>query len=504
MLFTMYITTPIYYVNDVPHIGHAYTSIVSDTIARFNRLNNKKVKFSTGTDEHGQKIQQSAIRNSLSPQEFTDKISNDFFNLTKLLNLTNNDFIRTTEERHKKSVQSLWERIENNGHIYKGHYEGWYSVRDEAFYQEQELIDRKAPTGASVEWMKESSFFFKLSDFQDKLLKLYNDNPNFIYPATRYNEVVSFVESGLQDISISRTSFTWGINVPGHEEHIIYVWLDALSNYLTVVGFPNLKSKDYINYWQNDDIIHVIGKDILRFHAVYWPSFLMAADLPIPKTILTHGWWTNDGEKISKSLGNVINPVKLVEDFSVDYVRYFLMREISFGYDGNFSETTMINRINSELANNIGNLIHRTLVMVNKNCNAKVPKPQNEQSEILTTIYELSRKVCNYINNYEFHEAITYILKMSSLGNEYIDKRAPWKFKKDNPTEMGYILSNLLEIIRCIGILLQPFIPDSAKKILDQLFIKENERNISNLNNKFTLKPGANVANPEVIFSKIK
>ncbi|MBQ4875165.1 MAG: methionine--tRNA ligase [Rickettsiaceae bacterium H1] len=500
----MYITTPIYYVNDNPHIGHAYTNIVCDVIARFNRLNDKKVKFITGTDEHGQKIEKSAKKNNLTPREFANQVSKSFVKLTKLLNLTNDDFIRTSENRHKKSARLLWQKIKNNDYLYKGEYEGWYSIRDEAFYQEEEITNGKSPTGSTVEWVKESSYFFKLSRLQDKLIRWYNDNPDFIYPNSRYNEVVSFVKSGLKDISISRTTFSWGIEVPDDEEHIIYVWLDALANYLTGADFPDLTCKKYLDYWQSGDITHVIGKDILRFHAIYWPAFLMAADLPLPKKILTHGWWTNRGEKISKSLGNAIDPVALIKEFNVDYLRYFLMREIPFGQDGNFSKEIMIGRINSELANNIGNLVHRTLSMIHKNCNGEIPRNSTEVDAVLLETYALVEKYSIKMNNNKFNEAIECALNISSIGNEYIDKKAPWKLQKFDRSAMEKVLYNLLEMIRCIGILFQPFIPESANKILDQLNIKRNHRNIFHANVNYRLESGIKLPRVEMIFFRVE
>ena len=489
----MYITTPIYYVNDVPHIGHAYTSIICDVIARFMRLDNQPVQFITGTDEYGQKVAKSALKKNLSPQDFVNEVSASFINLTKVLNLSNNDFIRTTEPRHNKSAQALWQRIADNGYIYEGCYEGWYSLRDEAFYQEKELIDGKAPTGAEVEWIKEPSYFFKLSAFQEPLLQLYEQQADFIFPKSRRNEVISFVKSGLKDLSISRTSFTWGVKVPGNEKHIMYVWLDALSNYLTASGFPDVI--------QDTQLVHVIGKDILRFHAVYWPAFLMAADLPLPKKIIAHGWWTNEGQKISKSIGNVIDPIQLIEEFGLDQVRYFLLREMSFGNDGNFSRATMINRLNSELANNIGNLVHRVTSMIYKNCYGAIPSARH--SQVISDVYKMSTIVCQYITTYQFNEALEEILKISSLGNEYIDKCAPWKLKKSDPIEMAYVLYELLEIIRCIAILLQPFIPDSANKILDQLSVPTDERKIGNVDHHYALKTNVKIPTPEVIFTKI-
>ena len=387
-----YITTPIYYVNDAPHIGHAYTTIACDVMARFMRLDGHEVKFLTGTDEHGQKVDKAAKAAGRDPQEFTDEVSEHFRELVNtgnnLLNVTNDDFVRTTQDRHKKAAQEIWKRIDANGHIYKDNYGGWYAVRDEAYYQESELIEKDgkkvAPTGAEVEWVEEESYFFDLSKWQEKLLKFYDENPDFIVPKSRFNEVYSFVEGGLKDLSISRTTFDWGVHVPGDDAHVIYVWIDALTNYLTSTGFPDVESDEYKKFWEQGDIspMHMVGKDIIRFHAVYWPAFLMAADLPLPKRIVAHGWWTIEGEKMSKSLGNVISPQEIVENYGLDQTRYFMMRAIPFGNDGDFSRRQLIETVNADLANNIGNLAQRTLSMIQKNCDGKVPEHRDFQHDL--------------------------------------------------------------------------------------------------------------------------
>lgn len=366
-----YLTTPIYYVNDKPHIGHAYTTLACDALARFKRLDGYEVKFLTGTDEHGQKVETAAANAGVDPQTFTDKVSLNFRDLAGAMNFSNDDFIRTTEERHKKACQAIWNKLLEKGHIYLGAYEGWYSVRDEAFFTETEVVDGKAPTGAPVEWVEEPSYFFDLSKWQEPLLKYYEEHPEFIAPSARRNEVMSFVKSGLRDLSVSRTSFKWGVPVPGDDAHIMYVWLDALTNYITAAGYPDTESSDFKAFWPAD--LHMVGKDILRFHAVYWPAFLMAADLPLPKRVFAHGWWTNEGQKISKSVGNVIDPLELIEKYGLDQVRYFLLREVPFGNDGDYSHTAMVNRMNSELANDFGNLSQRVLSMIAKNCDGKVP-----------------------------------------------------------------------------------------------------------------------------------
>ncbi|WP_264337322.1 methionine--tRNA ligase [Wolbachia endosymbiont (group B) of Dolichovespula media] len=485
---SFYVTTPIYYVNDKPHIGHAYTSLICDVTARFMKLAGKNVKFTTGTDEHGQKIEKAAKVKGIEPKEFTDEINVTFKKLAELMNFDYDDFIRTTEERHEKAVIVLWNRLEERGQIYLDSYSGWYSVRDEAFYQESELIDGRAPTGAEVQWIKEESYFFRLSNWQNKLLELYENQPNFIFPKSRKNEVVSFVKSGLTDLSISRTSFNWGIKVPGNDKHVIYVWIDALTNYLTSIGFPNIEDEEYKKFWTNSFNVHVIGKDILRFHAVYWPAILLAADLSLPKQIAVHGWWLNEGEKISKSLGNVIDPIGLAEEFGVDQLRYFLLREASFGQDGNFSKKNMISRINSELANNIGNLVQRTISFLHKQCFGVVPVVDRnllKDDESLPNCKAIIDQVMDHLSKYEFNQIILLIINISSKANAYIDKSAPWTLRKTDRKLMDLVIYKLLEFIRIIGILLQPIAPKSAKMILDQLQIPKEQRDLKSLCNAY-------------------
>ncbi len=494
-----YITTPIYYVNDKPHLGHAYTSVACDAIARFMRLDGMEVKFLTGTDEHGQKVEKSAAAAGVPPQAFVDEVSEHFREMAKTLNLTNDDFIRTTEPRHKAYVQGLWKKLEAAGDIYLGAYEGWYSVRDEAFYQESELVDGKAPTGAPVEWVKEPSYFFKLSNYTDKLLAFYEANPDFILPAARRNEVISFVKGGLHDLSISRTTFQWGIPVPGDEKHIMYVWLDALANYLTAAD----------GFWPAN--LHMVGKDILRFHTVYWPAFLMSAKLALPERVFAHGWWTIEGEKMSKSLGNVVAPDHLVEKYGLDQTRYFLLREVPFGSDGNFSRQSMFERINADLANNIGNLAQRTLSMIAKNAEEKVPVVATEMQPQDVALMELVRltavdgaaKAREQMQRCRFGEVIGAILNMASAANEYIDREAPWTLKKTDPARMGSVLYYLAESIRCIAIMLQPFTPDAAAKLLDQLAVPEGERLFKHLTAEFALKPGTALPKPMGVFPRL-
>jgi len=492
-----YITTPIYYVNDKPHIGHAYTNIASDVIARFKRLDGYEVKFLTGTDEHGQKVEESAQKHSIKTQEYVDKIAQNFVNLTKDLNLSNDDFIRTTEKRHKTFVQDIWTKIINNNQIYLGKYSGWYSIRDEAYFLESELIDGKAPSGAPVEWIEEPSYFFKLASFQQKLLDFYNDNPDFIQPESRKNEVISFVKSGLKDLSVSRTSFKWGIKVPNDDNHVIYVWLDALFNYMSA-----LNDKD-APFWPAN--LHIVGKDILRFHAVYWPAFLMAVNLPIPKRIFAHGWWTNNGEKISKSIGNIIDPYDIIEKYNLDYFRYYLIREITFGSDGNFSEASFIERINPELVNKIGNLIFRTVNLIYKNCEQKIPIPgefYEKDTKLLNDSYEAISEIRSCIDNQSLKQALEQIVILSNSANVYIDEEAPWKLKSTDIKRMCTVLYVISEVIRIIAILLQPFIPDTANNILDYFSIKQ--KSFDTLSKSHSINSGIILNKPEIFFKKIE
>jgi methionyl-tRNA synthetase len=500
-----YVTTPIYYVNDVPHIGSVYTTLAADVIARFKRLDGYNVKFMTGTDEHGQKVEKAALKAGMDPQSFTDKVSLRFREVFDLMNISYDDFIRTTESRHKKAATALWIKLLENEQIYLDKYSGWYSVRDEAFYNEDELVEGKAPTGAEVEWVSEESYFFKLSAYQDKLLELYEKQPDFVSPGFRRNEVVSFVESGLRDLSVSRTTFKWGIPIPGNNQHIMYVWLDALTNYLSVVGYPDVECKDFKAFWPAD--LHIVGKDITRFHAVYWPAFLMAAGIDLPKRIVSHGWWLIEGEKMSKSLGNVVNPLDLVNEFGVDATRYYLMREIPFGNDGNFTRHSFIKRINSELANNIGNLVQRTLSMIWKHCDGKVPQASKsiyDQKELLQFAESLIIKIRTQIDQQLIHIVIEDIIDLSNRANTYIDHQSPWTLKKTDEEKMKSVLYVLAETIRYIAIILQPFVPDSATKILDQLSISKDERKFKHLSRNYALKAGTEIHEPKGVFPRIE
>ncbi|GDX35952.1 methionine--tRNA ligase [Alphaproteobacteria bacterium] len=522
-----YVTSPIYYVNDVPHIGHAYTSIACDVIARFNRLNNHNVFFLTGTDEHGQKVEKSALAKEKSPQQFCDEVSQKFRDLSTTLNLSNDDFIRTTELRHKKTVEKIWQIMLDNGFIYKGSYQGWYAVRDEAFYSEDELIDGKAPTGAQVQWHSEESYFFRLSAFQDKLLALYEAVPDFIRPESRYNEVVSFVKSGLKDLSISRTSFSWGIKVPNDEKHVIYVWLDALTNYLSALDFADDNkdnNKKYQQFWVNGNKspLHIVGKDIVRFHCVYWPAFLMACNLNVPYQVFAHGWWTNDGQKISKSLGNVINPdneiewlkSRLVDNnpqdhdhqkygiIALDYFRYFLMREVVFGNDGDYSRINFTNRINSELANNIGNLVQRCLTMVVKNCDGEI---SGDYQNLRANFQPFKNNYFQAFDNLQFDKALEVVIEFANLINKNFNDQAPWNLKKEHKIDlMRQCLFETCQAIRLIAILLQPFMPSSAKKILDLIIYQQQSTNPSdNFQQLNNFSNNLKISNPQPIFPRI-
>lgn len=502
-----YITTPIYYVNDVPHIGHAYTTLACDVLARFMRLDGRDVKFLTGTDEHGQKVEKSAQAAGVDPQSFTDRVSQNFRNLSPALNFSNDDFIRTTEERHKLACQALWKKLLDNGEIYLGGYSGWYAVRDEAFYTESELTKQPdgkriaTASGAEVEWVEEPSYFFRLSAWQDRLLAFYEANPDFIAPETRRNEVISFVKGGLKDLSISRTTFSWGVPVPDDSDHIMYVWLDALTNYMTAAGYPDVESSDYSTYWPAD--LHMVGKDILRFHAVYWPAFLMAAELQTPKRVFAHGWWTNEGQKISKSLGNVIDPLQLVETYGLDPVRYFLLREVPFGNDGDFSRRAIVGRMNGDLTNDLGNLSQRVLSMIAKNCENAVPAPgafTAEDGALLALSGALSDRLRKEYAVQAFNKALEATWDVIGAANRYVDDQAPWGLKKTDPERMKTVLYVLAETVRRLAILTQPVMPDSMAKMLDQLSVAADARGFESL--ATPLEAGAPVPKPEGIFPR--
>jgi methionyl-tRNA synthetase len=479
-----YLTTPIYYVNDKPHIGHAYTTLACDALARFKRLDGFDVMFLTGTDEHGQKVQKSAEQKGIDPKAFTDEVSQNFRDLTSTLDFTNDDFIRTTEERHYHACQKLWSTLLAEGDIYLDSYAGWYAVRDEAFYAESEIKDGKAPSGAPVEWVEEPSYFFRLSAYQDRLLEFYENNPDFVAPKSRFNEVKSFVSGGLNDLSVSRASFSWGVPVPDDERHVMYVWLDALTNYMTAVGYGQENGDaDYARRWPAD--LHMVGKDILRFHAVYWPAFLMAAKLPLPKRVFAHGWWTNEGQKISKSLGNVIDPVELADRYGLDQMRYFLLREVPFGNDGDFSHSAMVHRMNGDLANDLGNLCQRVLSMIFKNCDATMPACpatlEDADTSLLNRVDGMLERQRAHYDNQLFHEALKDAWDIVGEANRYVDEMAPWSLRKTDLERMAAVLWVLAETIRQVAIVIQPVMPTAAAAILDQLRIPEDERGFAML-----------------------
>ena len=501
-----FITTPIYYVNDTPHLGHAYPTVAADVLARFMRLDGRRVKFLTGNDEHGQKVERSAQALGLTPLQFADRVSAAFREMDRLLDISYDDYIRTTEERHIRGVQALWQELQRRGEIYLGRFAGWYCVRDEAFYDESELIDgpdgRRAPTGAEVEWLEEENYFFRLSAWQERLLAFYEAHPDAIAPRSRRNEVISFVRAGLKDLSISRTSFSWGIPVPENPNHVIYVWLDALTNYITALGYPNVEAPDFSTFWPT--VLHIVGKDIVRFHAVYWPAFLMAAGLEPPCRIFAHGWWTVEGEKMSKSLGNGIPPDVLVERYGVDPARYFLLRELPFGNDGDFSHRAVIGRLNGDLANDFGNLAQRVLVMINRDCGAQVPEPvtfSSADAALRSAAHGLLEIVRHHVYEQAFHLALEAIWRVVADANRYVDEQAPWVLRRTDEARMKTALYTLAEVIRHLGILTQPFIPAAAGKLLDQLAVPNAARRFVALD-ATPLVPGTPLPKPEGIFPR--
>jgi methionyl-tRNA synthetase len=499
------ITTPIYYVNGAPHIGHAYTEIAADVIARFKRLDGYDVFFLTGTDEHGQKVEKAARDAGLEPQAFTDRLSADFRALFGLLNISNDDFIRTTEERHKLGVAALWRRLRERDQIYLGEYEGWYSVRDEDFVNEGDTTKlpdgtRVAPTGAPVAWVKEPNYLFRLSRWQDALLQHYAENPDFVGPPAKRNEMLRFIEGGLTDLSVSRTSFSWGIPVPDDAGHVVYVWLDALVNYITALGYPD-ESTAKFRHWPAD--LHVVGKDILRFHAIYWPAFLMAAGLPVPKRIFSHGWWTADGQKMSKSLGNVIDPVALVETYGLDPVRFFLMREVPFGNDADFSRKAVISRMNIELANDLGNLCQRILSLIARNCGGALPARgalTEDDAALLHAADALVARMRAAIDRQALNEALEEVWKVIRAANSYIDRQAPWALKKTDEARMAAVLRVLADALRVVATVLQPYMPASMAAMLDQVGVPAEARDFAAL--ATTLGDGVMLPAPKGVFPR--
>jgi len=504
-----YITTPIYYPSAKPHMGHAYSSIIADFFARFKRIQGYKVHFLTGTDEHGQKIQRAAERKGMEPLKFCDEISETFRNLSQTLNLSNDDFIRTTEIRHEKSVHNLWNILEKKNEIYLSKYSGWYSVSDEAFYTEDEIDisnDTKVASisGSTVEWVEEESYFFKLSKWQEPLLKYYSEHPDFILPISRKNEVISFVKSGLKDLSVSRKSFSWGIKVPSNNNHVIYVWLDALTNYLSALNYPNQNDNLYKNFWPAS--IHLIGKDILRFHAVYWPAFLLAADIPLPERIYGHGWILSGEEKMSKSKGNILDPIEIIKTYGLDSLRYYLIKEVSFGNDGNISKEKLQSCINSDLANNYGNLCQRVISFNEKNCNLKIPKINSFNKDDLDLLKRFSDNfdmLVKYIDNQDLNSYMNFVVESLFLANKYFNDHEPWK-KKSDQLRLNTIVYVSLEIIRKISIMLYPVIPSSSLKVLNIFDISEKEIDFNSIKNHNVLVPNEKIDKINILFAKIE
>jgi methionyl-tRNA synthetase len=503
-----YITTAISYPNGPPHIGHAYEAIATDAIARFMRLDGYDVYFLTGTDEHGQKIQQTATKEGLTPRQLLDRNVPRFEAMVKRMNCSNDDFIHTTEERHHRSSEAIWQRMEQNGDIYLGKYAGWYSVRDEAYYAEDETevqpvgerVSKK--TGTPVEWVEEASYFFKLSAYQQKLLDLYA-RPNFVLPKERLNEVASFVRRGLQDLSISRTTFDWGIRVPGSDGHIMYVWVDALTNYITGVGFPDTGSEKFKRYWPAS--LHVIGKDIVRFHAVYWPAFLMSAGIEVPLHIFSHGFLFNRGEKMSKSVGNVIDPFVMADTYGVDQFRYFFLREVPFGQDGNYSHEAIVNRINADLANDLGNLAQRSLSMIGKAFGGKLPEPGafgNTDKTILAAADAMIGKAREHMKTQQLHQILNCVWSVVADANRYFASEAPWALAKTDPKRQGTILYVTAEVLRQVAILAQPFMPASSGTLLDLLAVAPAARSFNELEPRRRIKAGVTLPAPAPVFPR--
>ncbi len=504
-----YITTPIYYVNGAPHIGHAYTTLVADTFARFYRQLGWDVYFQTGTDEHGLKVQREAEKQGITPKELADKNSSLFVELFRQMEISYDRFIRTTEEDHYKTVTEIVRRMEKNGDIYLDKYAGWYAAADEAFYTEDEIEDGRAKsTGSPVEWVEEESYFFRLSKYQEPLLEFYRKNPRAILPEVRYNEVVSFIEGGLKDLSISRTTFQWGIPFPGNSKHILYVWVDALTNYITGVGAFSDPER-FKRYWPCD--LHLIGKDILRFHAVYWPAFLMSAGLEPPKQIFAHGWWLNEGEKMSKSKGNFLDAFALIREYPLDVLRYYLMREVPFGNDGNFVRARLIERNNSELADNFGNLVNRTFRMTQRFLEGEVPtaKPSDaaEDVELREKAFNCRDAVRKYMDAREPHRALESIIGFSAHLNQYVHQMAPWHLNKKGEKErLAQVLYNALEGVRWLGVLFYSFIPKTSRKVMEALGYTDIEAALSfdTLDNFGELAPGTKLNPPEILFKKME
>jgi methionyl-tRNA synthetase len=504
---SFYITTAIAYPNGVPHIGHAYEAIATDALARFQRLDGKDVFFLTGTDEHGLKMIQTAEAEGLKPMEVATRNAQRFKEMDQRLNISFDRFIRTTEEQHHRSSQEIWKRMADNGDIYLDSYAGWYSVRDEAYYAEDETTlgeddVRRGPQGTPVEWVEEKSYFFRLSAYQDRLLALYEMHPEFIGPDSRKNEVVSFVKSGLRDLSVSRTTFDWGVKVPGDPEHVMYVWVDALTNYITGVGFPDEGDADW-HYWPAD--VHIIGKDIIRFHAVYWPAFLMSAGIPVQKRVYAHGFLFNRGEKMSKSVGNVVDPFNLAEQYGVDQTRYFFLREVPFGQDGSYNHEAIVARINADLANDLGNLAQRSLSMIAKQYQGVLPEPgefTDNDKDILAEADRMIGLARSAMATQQIHQALNAVWAVVAEANRYFAGEAPWALAKTDPKRQATVLYVTAEVVRQIAILAQPAMPQASSKLLDILGIPDDldSRNFAALSHR--IKPGVVLPAPAPVFPR--
>jgi methionyl-tRNA synthetase len=502
---TYFITTAIAYPNGLPHIGHAYEAIATDALARFQRLNGKDVFFLTGTDEHGQKMMQTAQSEGLGVAELAERNAGRFREMDERLNVSFDRFIRTTEPAHHHSVQVVWNRMQQNGDIYIDTYAGWYSVRDEAYYAEEETVlgednVRRGPQGSPVEWVEEKSYFFKLSAYQDRLLKLYESQPDFIGPDSRRNEVISFVKGGLKDLSISRTTFDWGVKVPNDPEHVMYVWVDALTNYITGVGFPDESAANW-RYWPAD--VHIIGKDIIRFHAVYWPAFLMSAGIPVQKRVYAHGFLFNRGEKMSKSVGNVVDPFNLADQYGVDQMRYFFLREVPFGQDGNYNHEAIVARINADLANDLGNLAQRSLSMIAKQLEGVLPEPgefTDNDKEILAEADAMLAASRIAMASQQIHQWLNVVWSVVAEANRYFAGEAPWALAKTDPVRQKTVLYVTAEVVRQVAILTQPVMPEASSKLLDSLGVPQDARDFAALNTR--IKAGATLPPPVGVFPR--